>query len=313
MKRKNNLYANIISIENLILASKKARKRKSRQKDVQRHIDNEKQDIENLHELLKHKKYRTSEYKVFKIKDPKERIIFRLPFIDRIVQHALMNVLEPIFVASFTADTYSCIKGRGIYKATMNLRKALNDVSNTKYCLKLDIQQFYPSICNDLLKQMLRKRFKDTDLLEMLDEIIDSTKGLPIGNYTSQILSNFYLNCFDHYVKEQLRVKYYFRYADDIVILNSNKEELHLIFKGVKNYLISLKLTVKNNYQIFPVEDRGIDFVGFVHRKDYTLLRKTIKKRYVKSKNKERWNSWLVHCNSINLRRKYERHENHAT
>lgn len=306
MKRFNNLFEKIISVENLILADKKARKGKLNQLDVQRHIINEKQNIENLHELLKHKKYKVPEYKTFKIRDPKEREIFRLPFRERIVQHAIMNILEPLLTPVFVKNTYSCIKGRGILKASMDLRKYLRDKSNTKYCLKLDIQKFYPSVNNGILKILIRRKVKDKDLLWLLDEIVDSAEGLPIGNYTSQIFANFYLSYFDHYLKEKLKIKYYLRYADDLVILSNSKKELHFILYKIEEYFKILKLNIKENKQIFPVNNRGIDWVGYVHYHTHTLIRKSIKQNYKKSKNKERWNGWLLYANCINLRNKHE-------
>jgi len=313
MKRLNNLYEKIISIENLMLADEKARKGKQKQYGILLHDRNREADILKLHEDLKNKNYKTSEYKVFKIFETKEREIFALPYFpDRIVHHAIMNVLEPIFVANFTADTYSCIKGRGIHKASFAVRKALKNVDETTYCLKLDIVKFYPNIDHDILKMQLRRKFKDEDLLWLLDEIIDSAPGLPIGNYLSQYLANFYLSNIDHYLKEELRVKYYFRYADDIVILDSNKEKLKVLFLAIKNYLSGiLNLETKGNWQIFPVAARGIDFVGYVHFHTHTKLRKSIKQRFARMLKKRQnmqsiasYNGWLKHCNSKHLTKK---------
>lgn len=308
MKRVGNLYEKVISIENLKSADKKARKGKSKQYGVRKHIENEEENILKLHDTLVNKTFKTSEYKVFKISDGKEREIYSLPFYpDRILHHSLMNILEPIFVSMFTADTYSCIKGRGVHKASYNLRKVLRDVEGTKYCLKLDIKKFYPSINNDILKELLRRKFKDKDLLKLLDNIIDSTKGVPIGSYTSQFFANYYLTYFDHFVKEKLKVKYYYKYCDDILLLNSNKEKLWEWFKEIKNYLeVNLKLEIKSNYQVFPVSVRGIDWCGYKHYHTHTLIRKSIKKKYIKNKKKINHFGWLKHCNSINLRRKYE-------
>ena len=110
----------------------------------------------------------------------------------------------------------------------------------------------------------------------------------------------------DHFIKQELKVKHYFRYMDDLVLLSNDKRELHNFLAEIRKYLGNLKLEVKHTYQVFPVEDRGVDFLGFVHRKDYTLLRKSIKKNYIKNKNKITHWSWLKHCNSVNLKRKYE-------
>jgi RNA-directed DNA polymerase len=309
MKRHSNLYRQIISIENLKLADKKARKGKLKQYGVIKHIENEEKNILNLHTLLKDKKFTTSEYKIFKISDGKERVISKLPYYpDRIVHHAIIQVLEPIFISLFTHDTYSCIKGRGIHKASHKLRKVLKyDADNTIYCLKLDIRKYFPSINNTILKQLLRRKFKDSDLLYLLDDIIDSMEGIALGNYTSQFFGNFYLAYFDHWIKENLKIKHYFKYCDDVVILHSDKEQLWEYFREIKKYLeVSLNLEIKGNYQVFPVNKRGIDFLGYKHYHTHTLLRKSIKKRYIKNKNKINHKGWTIHCDSINLRKKYE-------
>jgi hypothetical protein len=227
-----------------------------------------------------------------------------------------MNILEPVFVAMFTADTYSCIKKRGIHAAARALRYALQDHTGTQFCLKLDIKKFYPSVDHEILKDLLRRKLKDPDLLDLLDGIIDSAEGLPIGNYLSQYLANFYLTYFDHWIKEDQRVKYYFRYADDMVILADSKPYLHHLLSEISNYLqVELRLTVKDNYQVFPVESRGIDFVGYVFRHSHILLRKSIKQSFARmlAKNKNpqsiaSYEGWARHCNSKNLLKKL-RHE----
>lgn len=314
MKRFDNLYSKICNIDNLILAEKKARKGKKNRKDVKIFLKDKYNNLLKLREILINKEYKTSKYYIFKLFDPKERIIYKLPYYpDRIVHHAIMNILESIFISTFISQTYNCIKKRGIYRALKDLNKALKDRDNTIYCLKLDIRKFYPNINHEILKSLLRKKFKDKDLLILLDEIIDSTSGIPIGNYLSQYFANFYLTYFDHWIKESLRIKYYFKYCDDIVILGNNKKELWLIFNNIREYLRSnLKLKVKYNYQIFPINKRGIDFVGYISYHDYILLRSSIKRRFIRmikhNKNKKSissYNGWLNHCNSINLKRKY--------
>ena len=313
MKRLGNLYQKIYSIDNLNLADSIARKGKSKQIGVIDHDNNKVQNIQKLHEMLINKSYKTSEYTTFTIYEPKERIIFRLPYFpDRITHHAIMNVLEPIFVSTFTADTYSCIKKRGIHAAAYAVRRALKDVEGTQYCMKLDVKKFYPNIDHDVLKQLLRKKIKDNDLLWLLDEIIDSTDGLPIGNYLSQYFANFYLSYFDHWIKEEKRVKYYFRYADDLVILSDNKPYLHQLLADIRVYMHDkLKLEIKHNYQIFPVDIRGIDFIGYVFRHTHILLRKSIKQNFArmiaKRKNNQSiasYSGWAKHCDSKNLLKK---------
>jgi len=263
MKRIDNIFDKIASIENLQLADLKAQKGKSNQYGVKLHLRNQEQNIIALNNTLLNGNYKTSRYDVFTIYEPKERLVYRLPYYpDRITHHAVMNVLEPIFVNTFTKDTYSCIKGRGIHKLFYTLKKDLVNEDETRYCLKFDIKKFYPSIDHDILKSLIRKKIKDHRLLKLLDEIIDSAPGLPIGNYLSQYLANFYLSYFDHWIKEQKAVKYYYRYADDIVILHSNKQALHNLLSDIKQYLKALKLEVKDNHQVFPVAARGIDYVG---------------------------------------------------
>lgn len=313
MKRLNNIYSQIISIDNLRIAESKARKGKANQYGVKLFDKEPESNIFKLHEMLLNKGYKTSEYTTFTVFEPKERLVFRLPYFpDRITHHAVMNILEPIFVKVFTDDSYACIKGKGIHAAANNIKIALQDQENTKYCLKLDIVKFYPNVNHDILKTLLRKKFKDNDLLWLLDEIIDSADGLPIGNYLSQYFANFYLTYFDHWIKENKEIKYYFRYADDIVILSNNKPHLHEILSEIKEYLnTNLKLQVKNNYQVFPVEARGIDFVGYKFYHTHTMLRKSIKKRFAKaiSKNKNKatiaaYKGWTKHCDSKHLLKK---------
>ena len=299
-------------MQNLLVADKKARKGKKRQIGIRIYDKNKESNLLLLRDKLLSKTYRTSAYTVFKIFERKEREIYRLPYYpDRIVHHAVMNVLEPVFMQMFTSDTYSCIKRRGIHGAANAVKKALRDEINTQYCLKLDIKKFYPSVNHSILKQIIRRKIKDKNLLLLLDEIIDSAHGLPIGNYLSQYFANLYLTYFDHWIKEVKGVRYYFRYADDMVILARDKESLHKLFKDIQEYLIvNLELTVKENYQIFPVQARGIDFVGYVFYHTHVLLRKSIKKKYAKmmvrygnKKSIASYYGWSIYCNSINLRR----------
>lgn len=326
MKRYNNLFEQIVSLDNLYLAEKKARKNKTHRPEVIEFDKNKEQLLLELQKMLIEGTYVTSPYYVYKIYEPKEREIFKLPYYpDRIVHHAVMNIMEPIWVSIFIKDTYSCIKHRGIHEALHNVKEALKDVDNTTYCLKLDIRKFYPSIDHEVLKSIIRKKIKDQKLLQLLDEIIDSAEGVPIGNYLSQFFANLYLTYFDHWLKEDKQVKYYFRYADDIVILHKDKEYLRELFEEMKQYLDTLKLTFKDNYQIFKVEDRGISFVGYVIRHDYTLVRKNIKRsmcrkaaRLGRKKNitvedyKQEMCSHigqLKHCNGINLLKKILRYK----
>ena len=321
MKRIGNLFDKVISLDNLRLADMKARKGKAKSYGVKVHDQNRDANLLALHESLENGTFKTSKYYTFTIFEPKERLIYRLPYYpDRILHHAIMNVLEPIWVSVFTKDTYSCIKKRGIHLCAKNVKRALKqDPEGTKYCLKIDVRKFYPSIDHELLKGVVRRKIKDVRLLALLDEIIDSAEGVPIGNYLSQYFANLFLTYFDHWMKEVKGVKYYWRYADDIVVLSANKEWLHALLRDIRAYLHdNLALHVKKNYQVFPVESRGIDFLGYVFYHTHTLLRKSIKQnlcRRVASLNRMKnppskeaykrsicsWWGWCKYCDSINL------------
>lgn len=329
MKRVGNLYGKIIDLENLREADKIARKGKNKSYGVRKFDENKDELFFKLHKNLSEMSFKTSKYHVFSMVTDagKTREIYQLPYYpDRIVHHAIMRIMEPVWVSLFTADTYSCIKGRGIHGAFRKLKDDLRDKENTTYCLKLDIRKFYPTIDHNILKDIIRKKVKDTQLLALLDGIIDSAPGVPIGNYLSQFFANLYLTYFDHWLKEVKNVKYYYRYADDIVILHSEKEYLHNILADIKTYLKNeLALEVKNTHQVFPVQSRGIDFVGYVFRHSHIRMRKSIKKSFARKaamlKKKHRltrretetelcsYMGWAVHCNSKNLIKKIFKNE----
>ncbi len=328
MKRIGNLYERIISIDNLRLADEKARKGKLQSYGVRVHDRNREANILALHDTLKRRAFKNSEYSTFTIFEPKERLIFRLPYYpDRILHHAIMNVLEPIWVGVFTTDTYSCIKGRGIHGVMRGVKRAMKDNEKSRYCLKLDVRKFYPSIDHDILKTIIRRKIKCKDTLRLLDTIIDSAEGVPIGNYLSQYLANLFLTYFDHWIKEEKKIRYYFRYADDMVFLSDSKEELHGLLADIKSYLSSLNLSLKGNEQVFPIaynrEDkhgRGLDFVGFVFYRNQTLIRKGIKKTFCRKTAKLNrrndldakaykqevcsWLGWAKYSDSKNLLKK---------
>ena len=210
MKRHGDLIKPISSLSNVRLADNHARQNTKSKYEVYVHDSN--QDVENviLSENLENGTYKTSEYNTFKIYEPKERLIFKLPYYpDRIAHHAIMNILKPIWIKTFIHQTYSSIEGRGIHMLKNELFKVLQEYpKETTYCLKMDVHKFYPSINHDILKIQIRKKIKDNKTLALLDEIIDSTDsltpgvGVPIGNYLSQYFANVYLSEFDHIMKE---------------------------------------------------------------------------------------------------------------
>jgi len=267
-----------------------------------------------IREMLVAKTFVNSPYVVMMRNDGmKEREIWKLPYFpDRIIHHCIVNVLELMWMRGFIRDTYAALPGRGVHDGVKRIRKSLENVDETRYCLKMDVRKFYQSIDHGVLKGLLRRKVKDNDLLWLLDVIIDSAKGVPIGNFSSQYFANFYLSDFDHWIKEVLQVKYYFRYCDDLVLLGADKAELHASRVAIDEYFSGkLKIEVKGNWQVFPVDARGIDFLGYRFFHGYTLVRKSIVRNF---KQKYRagncnamsaYNGWFVWANTHNLRRKY--------
>ena len=295
MKRIGNLYEKIYDIENLRLAHKQARRGKSFYTEVKLIDENEDEYLYRLQDMLIHKTYHTSKYEVFEKKEGKKiRKIYKLPYFpDRICQWAIIQVIEPYLMRTLTDDTYSALPGRGVERARRKMVRALKtDPENTVWCLKIDISKYYPNVNIEKLKLKYRRLFKDNDLLWLLDEILDSNPdtGVPIGNYISQYSGNIYLSDFDHRVKEVYHIKHYFRYMDDMVFLSSSKEKLQNLIKEITKYLADeYDLKVKDSWSLFRVEDRGIDFVGYVFRHDSIRLRKSIAHSIKKTSSKIRW------------------------
>ena len=276
--------------------------------------------------MLKNKTFQNSHYKVFIKKGRKDRVIHKLPYFpDRIIHHCIVQVLEPIWVPWLIRDTLACLKGRGIHKGVKRIKQALRtDPEGTRYCLKMDVKKFYPSLDHTILKRILARKIKDQDVLWLLGQIIDSTnKGVPIGNYLSQYFGNLYLTGLDHWVKESLGCRYYIRYCDDMVLLGADKSRLHEIRREIETYMIDrLNLVLKSDWQIFPVAVRGIDFLGYRFFPGYTLLRKSTalqfkrKMAYLKLHWKcmepisvvsmvMSYHGWMKHANCLNLWHKH--------
>lgn len=263
-------------MENLLQAFQNASNGKRKRDEVKRFEADLDTNLRQLQVELTTRTYTTSAYEVFVKYEPKRREIYKLPFRDRVVQWAIMQVLEPVWTPQFTSNTHACIRGRGIHSLLRQLRTDLRrDPDGTRYCLKIDVRKFYPSIDHGILKQVIRRKLKDPDVLWLLDGIIDSASGVPIGNYISQYFANLYLSELDHLLKEDVRVRYYYRYADDIVLLSDSKEYLSGVLVYINHYLNDSRLlTLKSNFQIYPVESRGIDFVGYVTYHTHCLARK---------------------------------------
>lgn len=297
----NNSYWKVCDPLNLLHATLNTIRGKRHRHDVQRLLnDGFIEAITEVWELLDKQTYIPSPYTKKTIREKtcgkvKVRVLKIAKLMpDRIIDHCLIDVIEEDLSKLFIANTYACIKGRGIHACLHDLNRALQkDKKGTRYCLKLDIHHYYDTIKHDILKRIIRKTYGDKRMLWLMDSIIDSTEGnesIPIGRLTSQHFANWYLTPFDHWVKERLtpivkqlfhRKLYYFRYMDDMVLLCSNKEALHWVFEQIDAYLCKeLELAIKGNWQIFPVDARSIDFVGYKSNHYNILARKSILMAY---------------------------------
>lgn len=281
MKRYGNLYAQIYDIENLRVAYENARRGKTKTRPVIQVDKNPNCYLLKIQQILEDECFINSEYNTFElIERGKHRIIHALPFFpDRIIHHAIVQVLGPIWIKTFIRDSYSSIPGRGVHDGVRRIKQIMPSCKGW-YALKCDIKKFYPSIDHDTLKAIIKAKIKDPSVLKILDTIIDSEAGVPIGNYLSQYFGNVVLNPFDHWIKEDKGIKYYFRYCDDFVLLHPSKEKLHELRKEITEYLRRLELTVKENWQVFPIEARGVDFMGYRFWPSKTLVRKKTIQRF---------------------------------
>ena len=282
MRRHGNLFQEIIKTENIYQAYCKAKKGKRWQRKVQGFEKNLENNIEDIRQSLINKTFHTSGYRTKMIHEPKEREIFILPFApDRIVQHALMNIIEPIWDSMMIHNNYACRVGKGIHAGS---RKTMEYVRKNNYCLKCDVSKFYPSVDHDILCKILQRKIKCADTLWLIKNIIYSYPGgknVPIGNYTSQWFGNMYLNELDTYVKHVLKCKDYIRYCDDFCLFHNDKTILNAVAKSIESFLYNrLKLRF-SKCDLFPVS-HGVDFLGYRHFCKYILLRKSTAKRVKK-------------------------------
>ena len=314
MKKAGGLWGEVCSMENIELAHKRAKKGKRHYKEVIMVESDKKKYLTEVQELLVGKLFVNAEYEeMHRYDSGKHRLIKKLPYFpDRIVQHCVANVCAKIWDKTLIRDTYSAIPGRGVHDGVRRVKRALAvDPDGTRYCLKLDVKKYYDSVDNEMLKKVIRDRIKDADVLWLLDLVIDSAAGIPIGNYLSQYFGNLYLSGIDHYAKEVLGCCYYFRYCDDIVVLGSSKEFLHHVNKSIAEQLAGLRLKVKESWQVFPVDSRGIDFLGYRFFHGFTLVRKRIVKRFKQKFSKGNvasmaaYHGWFCHADTYNLRGKY--------
>lgn len=304
---RNRIFEKIILQENLLKAFHAAAKEKRFRSNVLVFEERLGANIALLHTMLKNKTYRHGNYRQFHIYDPKHRIISAAPFADRIVHHAICNIIEPIFDRTFIYDSFACRKEKGTHKNTKRLQQFLQN-QKLRYALKCDIAKYFPSINHKILLTILENAISDKDTLWLLKEIIGShesgdefehlfpedshfrmskPRGIPVGNLTSQLFANIYLNAFDHFVKEKLGVKYYLRYVDDFLILGESKQYLHSLIPPIKKFLYEHRhLTMHpKKIRVFPTRV-GVDFTGYIVFKDFMLLRAKNVRRFRKRLHK---------------------------
>ena len=309
-KRVNNFFKSKITFMKMYEAYLRSSKCKHENKEVIEYEMDLAMNLSNLVEDVKNKTYKTGFYRKFTVYEPKERIILSLPFKDRVLQQWYVEeFIKPIFMPKLVKDTYACLKGKGLHSAVKNLqgymRKKYKNNSDF-YILKCDISKFFNSIDKKILFNIISRKVKDKDFLDLTKKIIfDGTYkiGIPIGNYTSQFFANIYLNELDHFVKEKLGIKYYVRYMDDFILLVDSKEMAIEIKNKISEFLdknVKLKLNKKTNY--FKCK-QGVCFCGYhVYIDKIKLLNQNKKKIY---KKVVEWNK-LYENNELDIMRSAE-------
>ncbi len=301
MKTYKNLYQKLCNLDNLVSAFRKARKGKSKKDYVIKFESNLQTNLENLQKDLINKTYYSSDLKKFIIRDPKTRTIHASIFRDRIVHHAIINILNPIYEKIFIYDSFASRKNKGthnainrfesfIKKVSSNGRLIKNNFNNNSiqgYVLKADFKHYFGSVNHEVLTSILRKKIGDEDLINLIKIVLDNFEiskgiGMPLGNYTSQFFANVYLNELDYYVKHTLRIKYYIRYVDDFVILHKNKKRLRYFLEHINNFIPCLKIKLHPEKTEIHALRNGITFLGYRIFYHYKLLRKRNIKYFMK-------------------------------
>jgi len=324
MKTYKNLYPKIYDLKNLILAEKKARKGKTKKDYIKNFEDNLAYHLKILHDELKDQIYKPKPLQTFILRDPKTRKISKADFRDRIVYHAICNIIEPIFDKIFIYDSCANRKGKGnlfvIKRFSKYQRKITLNLHSKGYCLKADIKHYFQEINRSILIKIIKKKIvcgKTSDLIKFILNNFEGKKGMPLGNLTSQFFANIYLNDLDYFVKHKLKVDYYIRYVDDFVILHSSKEQLKKWKKEISKILNKeLKLKLHPDKSRIINLSKGVDFVGFRNFYYFKLLRKrNVKNMEMKINlfNKEEidcekfleifhgWNAYALWANSYKL------------
>jgi retron-type reverse transcriptase len=277
-------YSEVYNFENLYDAYLKARRQKRYRGEVLQFSYNMEHELIALQNELKQHTYRVGEYRPFIVNEPKRRQVVALPFRDRIVQHALNNVIEPIFEKRMIYDSYACRVDKGTHAAARRISYFLGKPENV-YFLKMDVKSFFASINKDILKTIIRRCIEDREILWLVDIILDSSpvEGLPIGNLMSQLLANVYLHELDHHCKCAIGVRYYVRYMDDVIIMSYSKTYLKALLTDIEDFLTRhLDISLNNKTNIGKCSD-GIEFVGYRIWRNYKLIKK---QAIVRMKNK---------------------------
>lgn len=303
-------FEELISIENLLEAWREFLRGKRKRQDVQKYQMRLMDNIVALHEQLANKTYEHGNYYSFNISDPKPRNIHKASVSDRLLHHALYRHLYPFFSKKFIADSFSCQLQKGTHKALNRFRTFFYKVSknNTRTCwaLKCDIRKFFANVDHKILKNILRCYITDENILSLLDNVISSFNaspnhegvGLPLGNLTSQLFVNVYMNEFDLFVKHKLKMKYYIRYCDDFLFFSDNQVSLEELIRVIKKFLFErLGLELHPNKVFIKTVTSGVDFLGWVHFHDHRVPRTTTNRRMLKkvrqSSRPETLNSYL--------------------
>lgn len=331
-KTYNNLFPQIYDFETLLAAYRRARRGKRDRHEVRRFEQDLEGNLIQLQNELIWGEYETGRYRCFMVEEPKRREVAALPFRDRVVQHALVSVTEPLWERRFIADSYACRPGRGTHRGADRAQAMLRQVKRQHgkvYALKADIAKYFASIDHGVLKQLLRRRIACRRTLALADSIIDSTDaghrpgvGLPIGNLTSQLWANVYLHELDEFVKHGLRERHYVRYMDDFVVIHHDKAHLHQVRAQIEAFLAdALRLRTNSKTQVFPVGaigGRALDFLGYRIWPTHRKLRKSSISRITRTLRRfQRWYaagrialsrvrasvmSWLAHAAQANAR-----------
>ncbi|MCQ2581643.1 MAG: reverse transcriptase/maturase family protein [Alphaproteobacteria bacterium] len=318
MKTYKNLWDKFISRENFDLAAKKAIKSKKNKRCTKKFLEHYDENIEKLRQSLMDGTFKTSEYRIFKVYEPKEREIYELPlYPDHILHHALINILGPIWKNMFISDSYACIPDKGLHAAS---KRIMTFVRRNKYVLQCDVKKFFPSINHDIMMNIIQQKISDRRLLRVLDNIVRSVGGgtnLPIGNLTSQWLANVYLNQLDMFVKHELHVHDYLRYCDDFCLFGNSKKLLRKMESEIVVFLEN-KLNLRLSKSCMRLVADGVNMIGYRHFRNFILLRKrsvrNIRKRLFNIARYDDYGEhsvgqiassygWLKHASSFHFRR----------